>query len=115
VQVSDLGDVGIHAQVDTGAVPDLAPADGVPLQELVERPGHVAGPVSRLEPRLGDGRILRGEQRNDLLDDDLLATDDIDGEELLHKAVALEWSAVAKYPCSRRCRDANPGLVGLNL
>ena len=86
-----LGDllVAVAAQVDAAAPPELVPGQDVALQQLVEPVGQPLHPPAGRVARLGDGPVLGGVQRHQLLDGDRLALAHVDGEVLGDEAGLL--------------------------
>ena len=122
VQVDDLGQVVIGGEVDAAPAPQVAPGQGVAIQQLLERTGHAGRPLPGRREGFADGHVLGGEQRRHLLHHDLFAPSDIDPEALLDIAVALAvlgWQfqllAVAEQSGPGRGGDADVRLVGLHL
>src|SRR5512144_1462509 len=66
-------------ELDPAAAPELVPVEDVPVEQLGES-GSAGDLAARRIPGLGERRVARGEDRDDLLDRDGLLGTDLDGE-----------------------------------
>ena len=80
VEVQRLREVAVGTDLDAGPSPDVAPAHHVAFEELVEVAGPLGEPSARLLARFAHRVVARRVQRDDLLDGDLVAVLDVDGE-----------------------------------